>query len=131
MANIFGMESRWVNREPAVATPMHLTPRQLDVLALLCEGLPNKLIGRQLNIASATVKIHIAAILRALNVSSRLQAAIVARRLDLIDEPAFAGRAEREPFSRAMQPVAMHVAWNGNNSSLPVAADRSLAEAVA
>ena len=70
-------------------------------------------------------------ILRALNVSSRLQAAIVARRLDLIDEPAFAGRAEREPFSRAMQPVAMHVAWNGNNSSLPVAADRSLAEAVA
>jgi two-component system nitrate/nitrite response regulator NarL len=40
--------------------------------------LQNKQIARRLNIASATVKIHIANILRALNVSSRLQAAVVA-----------------------------------------------------
>ena len=36
--------------------PVHLTPRQLEVLDLLCEGLPNKLICRRLNIASGTVK---------------------------------------------------------------------------
>ena len=60
-----------------------LTPRQREVLELLCEGLPNKLIGRRLNIASATVKIHVARILRALNVSSRLQAVIAARRIGM------------------------------------------------
>ena len=52
-----------------------LTGRQLEVLALLCEGLQNKEIARRLNIAAATVKIHVANILRTLNVSSRLQAA--------------------------------------------------------
>jgi len=76
-------------------SPEQLTPRQLEVLALLCEGLPNKLIGRRLNIANATVKIHVARILRALNVSSRLQAVIAARRLGLepkrAEEPAAYG----------------------------------------
>jgi DNA-binding CsgD family transcriptional regulator len=61
-----------------------LTARQLEVLGLLCEGLQNKQIARRLNIASATVKIHVANILRALNVSSRLQAAVVAMSLGLI-----------------------------------------------
>jgi DNA-binding CsgD family transcriptional regulator len=55
-----------------------LTARQLEVLALLCEGLQNKQIARRLNIAGATVKIHVANILRTLNVTSRLQAAVVA-----------------------------------------------------
>ena len=61
-----------------------LTGRQLEVLELLCEGLQNKQIARRLNIASATVKIHVANILRALNVSSRLQAAVIAMSLGLI-----------------------------------------------
>ena len=61
-----------------------LTGRQLEVLELLCEGLQNKQIARRLNIAAATVKIHVANILRALNVSSRLQAAVVAMSLGLI-----------------------------------------------
>jgi len=61
-----------------------LTARQREVLELLCEGLQNKQIARRLNIASATVKIHVANILRALNVSSRLQAAVVAMSLGLI-----------------------------------------------
>jgi DNA-binding CsgD family transcriptional regulator len=56
-----------------------LTPRQLEVLALLCEGLPNKLIARRMDITSGTVKVHIVQILRGLNVSSRLQAVLVAR----------------------------------------------------
>ena len=56
------------------------TPRQLDVLKLLCEGLPNKVISSRLNISAGTVKIHISHILRRLGVASRLQAVIAARR---------------------------------------------------
>lgn len=64
------------------APPVHLTPRQLEVLSLLCEGLPNKLICRQLNIATGTVKVHIGVILRELGVTSRLQAVVAASRWD-------------------------------------------------
>jgi DNA-binding CsgD family transcriptional regulator len=66
------------------ARPLHLTPRELEVLALLCEGLPNKLISRRLNISAATVKCHISRILDELGVSSRLQAVVVAARFGLI-----------------------------------------------
>jgi len=69
---------------PSEPSPEALTARQREVLELLCEGLQNKQIARRLNIASATVKIHVANILRALNVSSRLQAAVVAMSLGLI-----------------------------------------------
>lgn len=58
-----------------------LTPRQREVLAMLCEGLPNKLIARRLNISDGTVKVHVVHVLRALKVSSRLQAVVVARSL--------------------------------------------------
>ena len=64
---------------------VHLTPRQRDVLALLCEGLPNKLICRRLNISAGTVKAHISSILRELGVSSRLQAVVAARETSLLD----------------------------------------------
>ena len=53
-----------------------LTPRQTDVLALLLKGLPNKLIARELNVSVETVKDHVAAVLRALNVNSRTQAVL-------------------------------------------------------
>jgi DNA-binding NarL/FixJ family response regulator len=53
-----------------------LTPRQGEVLALLLQGLPNKLIARQLNLSVETVKDHVAAVLRALGVSSRTQAVL-------------------------------------------------------
>jgi len=53
-----------------------LTPRQAEVLGLLLQGLPNKLIARQLNLSVETVKDHVAAVLRALNVSSRTQAVL-------------------------------------------------------
>lgn len=73
------------DRKSALTPVEILTPRQLEVLALLCEGLPNKLISRRLNIASGTVKVHVVQILRALNVSSRLQAVVAARNLGLVD----------------------------------------------
>ena len=65
---------------------VRLTPRELEVLALLCEGLPNKLIGRRLDISSATVKCHISRILSALGVASRLQAVVAAARCGLVHE---------------------------------------------
>jgi hypothetical protein len=46
------------------------------VLALLLQGLPNKLIARELNLSVETVKDHVAAVLRALGVSTRTQAVL-------------------------------------------------------
>lgn len=57
-------------------TQLGLTPRQGDVLALLLKGHPNKLIARELDLSVETVKDHVAAVLRALGVSSRTQAVI-------------------------------------------------------
>ena len=65
----------------------HLTAREMEVLALLCEGLPNKLICRRLNICTGTVKCHVASILNTLGVASRLQAVLAAYRLGLVAEP--------------------------------------------
>jgi DNA-binding NarL/FixJ family response regulator len=53
-----------------------LTPRQAEVLALLLKGYANKLIARDLNLSVETVKDHVAAVLRALGVSSRTQAVL-------------------------------------------------------
>jgi DNA-binding NarL/FixJ family response regulator len=53
-----------------------LTPRQTEVLGLLLQGLPNKLIARKLNLSVETVKDHVAAVLRGLGVSSRTQAVL-------------------------------------------------------
>jgi DNA-binding NarL/FixJ family response regulator len=61
-----------------------LTPRQLDVLRLLCEGKSNKLICRELGLGEGTVKAHIAAIFRALSVSNRTEEALEAKRLGLL-----------------------------------------------
>ncbi|HSN34500.1 MAG TPA: response regulator transcription factor [Ideonella sp.] len=61
--------------QPSLAT-LGLTPRQTDVLALLLQGKPNKLIARELRLSVETVKDHVAAVLRALNVESRTQAVL-------------------------------------------------------
>lgn len=60
-----------------------LTPRQMDVLRCLMRGQPNKLIARELGLTEGTVKIHIAAILRALQARNRTEAVVVARNLGL------------------------------------------------
>ena len=70
--------------ERAALTARDFTPRQLDVLRLLCEGLPNKVISARLDISAGTVKIHMSHILRKLGVTSRLQAVIAARRIGLL-----------------------------------------------
>lgn len=53
-----------------------LTPRQLDVLALLLRGQPNKIIARELGVTTETVKDHVARVLKVLGVNSRTQAVL-------------------------------------------------------
>jgi DNA-binding NarL/FixJ family response regulator len=65
------------------AAELGLTERQRDVLVLLLKGLPNKLIARKLDLAENTVKVHVRAVLQALDVSTRTQALIAATRLGL------------------------------------------------
>jgi two-component system nitrate/nitrite response regulator NarL len=61
-----------------------LTPRELEVLQLLAEGLPNKAIARRLDISDHTVKFHVNAILSKLAAQSRTDAVVRATRLGLI-----------------------------------------------
>jgi len=61
-----------------------LTNRESDVLTLLCDGLSNKLIARQLDLATGTVKSHLRAILCKLGASSRTHAVLVAAQRGLV-----------------------------------------------
>lgn len=58
-----------------------LTERQRDVFNLLAEGCATKTIARRLDLAVGTVKVHLAAIYRALGASSRLEAVAIAHRM--------------------------------------------------
>ncbi len=65
--------------EPKEVSPFgDLTPRELEILCLLAEGQSNKVIARNLGISDGTVKLHVKAILRKLNVHSRVEAAVMA-----------------------------------------------------
>jgi DNA-binding NarL/FixJ family response regulator len=63
-----------------------LTQRQSDVLQLLLQGKPNKLICRDLRLSEGTVKVHVSAILKALNVHSRSQVIVELARRGINDE---------------------------------------------
>jgi len=64
-----------------------LTRRQGEVMRLLAQGKPNKMICRDLRLSEGTVKVHVSAILRALNVHSRSQVIVeLARRGIAIDQ---------------------------------------------
>jgi DNA-binding NarL/FixJ family response regulator len=69
--------------DAAAVAALGLTPRQMDVLALLLAGKANKVIGRELDLAEGTVKNHVAAVLKALDVTTRVQAVIAAGRLGI------------------------------------------------
>lgn len=57
-----------------------LSPREVEVLSLLVQGLPNRLIARRLQISEKTVKAHLTSIFRQLGVTDRTQAALWAAR---------------------------------------------------
>ena len=64
-----------------------LSPREREVLALLVEGLPNKLIARRLEISEKTVKSHLTHIFREIGVTDRTQAALWAERQEPRAQP--------------------------------------------
>ncbi len=61
-----------------------LTPRELQVLQLLADGLPNKTIARQLNISEHTAKFHVSSLLSKLGAYSRTEAVSTAARRGLL-----------------------------------------------
>ena len=69
---------------PAAAVDSPLSPRELDVLRLIAEGVGNQDIGERLNIALGTVKGHIHDILAKLSAADRTQAAVTAMRRGLL-----------------------------------------------
>lgn len=64
---------------PLPSHPSPLTPRQLEILQLLAEGLPNKAISRQLNLAEDTVKTHLKALFEICEVHTRTACVSTAR----------------------------------------------------
>ena len=61
-----------------------LTPREIEVLRLVADGKTNSEIARDLFISTKTASVHVSHILAKLGVSSRVQAAGIARDMDLV-----------------------------------------------
>lgn len=74
---------------PPPPAPSSLTERQREVLRLLSDGRPTKAIARELGVAVGTVKVHLAAIYRALGATNRVEALVNAGRLPPL--PAMSG----------------------------------------
>ena len=66
------------------ASSVDLTPRELEVLRLLAEGLPNKTVAHRLDISEHTVKFHVNSLLSKLGAQSRTDAVVRATRLGLV-----------------------------------------------
>jgi len=62
---------------------VHLTPRETEVLAALCNGQTNKEIARALNLSEPTIKLHVKTLYRRLGATNRTQAAMIARNMGL------------------------------------------------
>jgi DNA-binding NarL/FixJ family response regulator len=69
---------------PTLAEPAALTPREIEVLRMLAEGVANKNIAWQLKISEHTVKFHVAQILAKLNAGTRTEAVTIGIRKGLI-----------------------------------------------
>jgi DNA-binding CsgD family transcriptional regulator len=61
-----------------------LTPREIEVLAVMADGASNKVIARRLGISFHTAKFHVASILAKLDADSRTEAVALAARLGLV-----------------------------------------------
>ena len=80
-------QSQPINPQSAILNPQlteSLTPREVQVLELLAEGLPNKAIAARLGISDQTVKFHVAAISGKLGAANRTDAVRLAVRRGLI-----------------------------------------------
>jgi DNA-binding NarL/FixJ family response regulator len=85
------LETTSAERTPAGPDPSRgtgLTPRQLEVLALIAAGLTNREIAQRLFITEKTADAHVSRILAGLGVRSRVEAATAAHRLGLVQTDA-------------------------------------------
>ncbi|MBC3213248.1 two-component system response regulator NarL [Serratia fonticola] len=64
------------NRPAVERDIQQLTPRERDILKLIAQGLPNKLIARKLMITESTVKVHVKHLLKKMKLKSRVEAAV-------------------------------------------------------
>jgi len=64
------------NRPAVERDIQQLTPRERDILKLIAQGLPNKLIARKLTITESTVKVHVKHLLKKMKLKSRVEAAV-------------------------------------------------------
>ncbi|MBU3694433.1 MAG: response regulator transcription factor [Rhodocyclaceae bacterium] len=78
------LDGSWEPLALEAKAPVHLTPRQLDVLQGMAAGQPNKRIALNLGLTEGTVKLHVAAVLEALGVANRTQAVVRAQELGLL-----------------------------------------------
>jgi DNA-binding NarL/FixJ family response regulator len=76
-------ESHFPDDLASALTPAHMTPRQREVLDLLCQGKVNKEIASTLGMSDDTVRTHLKMVFRALEVHTRTEAILAARRLGL------------------------------------------------
>ena len=76
-----------VQRKKTSATPADygLTRRETEVLRVLAQGKSNKEIGRELNMAQGTVKVHMRAVCEKLNVARRTEAIVLVNKMGLLD----------------------------------------------
>lgn len=75
LAEVLAMSLREKDK-PQGRTLESLTRRELQILKYIAEGLSNKLIGRKLDIAEATVKVHVKHLMKKLGFRSRVEAAV-------------------------------------------------------
>ncbi len=80
--NLANIEKRDANSVSGLVEP--LTPREMDVLRLLVEGMTNQSIAYTLNLRPSTVKGYVRTIMEKLNASDRTHAAVIAIRLGLV-----------------------------------------------
>jgi DNA-binding NarL/FixJ family response regulator len=80
----FGTKSAPSMSVPEPSILPSLSPRQREVMHYVLQGLPNKIIGRRLNMADGTVKTHLNTIYRMFSVNSRAQLILKAREIGLI-----------------------------------------------
>lgn len=97
----FPCEAAWFAppAAPEIAAPqglrrgtLGLTPRQLDVLGYICQGMSNKIIARALGMRETTVKAHVMQIMRRLNAENRTQVALRVSQMGFLGTAAAKGQ---------------------------------------
>ena len=101
-----------------------LSPREQSILQCLTEGNSNKCIARKIDIAEATVKVHVKAILRKIRVQNRTQAAIWGMNNGSLTRPAIVSSPPSAPdvSNRFLNPVEMISEIKQFGASVPLGA---------